>query len=145
MFYIKGPLQAWYFTEATKAIASIGLVPLKFYSKNLQFPHKVPFTTGEKMPWCPCHFKTKHTGLPLTSQARCSFLERAQRRFLRCKRHIYKVTLKIYLNLSRGTKELASILPLLSIWSSLKFISSLQILTSQRKTVLILKRNMFIL
>ena len=57
---IKG--QAWYFTEATKAIASvplvIALVPLKCSSRNLQFHHRVPFTK-EKMPWCPCPFKNE--------------------------------------------------------------------------------------
>ena len=26
-------------------------------STNLQFPHRVPFTNEEKMPWCPCPFK----------------------------------------------------------------------------------------
>ena len=36
----------------------IALVPLKCSSRNLQFPHRVPFTK-EKMPWCPCPFKNK--------------------------------------------------------------------------------------
>ena len=35
------------------------LVPLKSFSRNLQFPHyRVPFTK-EKMPWCPCPFKNE--------------------------------------------------------------------------------------
>ena len=32
---------------------AIALVPLKCSSRNLQFPHRVPFAK-EKMPWCPC-------------------------------------------------------------------------------------------
>ena len=51
-----------YFTEAMKAIALmplvIALVPLKCSSRNLQFPHRVPFTK-EKMPWCSCPFKNE--------------------------------------------------------------------------------------
>ena len=35
---------------------------LEMQHKNVQFPHKVPFT-NEKMPWCPYPFKTKHTRL----------------------------------------------------------------------------------
>ena len=31
----------------------IALVPLKCSSRNLQFPHRVPFAK-EKIPWCPC-------------------------------------------------------------------------------------------
>ena len=48
-----------------KAIASkppgLALVPLKCYSRNLQFPHRVPIY--QRMPWCPCSFKTQHTDL----------------------------------------------------------------------------------
>ena len=56
--------QAWYFTEATKAIAPMPpgqcLRALEMlYSRNLQFPHWVPFFTKEKMPWCPCPFKNE--------------------------------------------------------------------------------------
>ena len=36
----------------------IALVPLKCSSRNLQFPHRVPFTK-EKMPWCPYPFKNE--------------------------------------------------------------------------------------
>ena len=57
-------LQAWYFTEATKAITSMPfdhcLSALEILQKKFShFPHRVPFTK-EKMPWCP-----KHTGLKL--------------------------------------------------------------------------------
>ena len=38
----------------------IALVPLKCSSRNLLFPHRVPFTK-EKMPWCPS--KMKHSDL----------------------------------------------------------------------------------
>ena len=37
---------------------AIALVPLKGSSRNLQFPHRVPFAK-EKMPWCPCLFKNE--------------------------------------------------------------------------------------
>ena len=38
-------------------------VPLKCFSRKLQFAHRVPFTK-EKMPWCPCPFKNEaYTGL----------------------------------------------------------------------------------
>ena len=37
---------------------AIALVPLKCSSRNLQFPHRVPFAK-EKMPWCPCPFKNE--------------------------------------------------------------------------------------
>ena len=36
----------------------IALVPLKCYSRNSQFPHRVPFAK-EKMPWCLCPFKSE--------------------------------------------------------------------------------------
>ena len=36
----------------------IALVPLKCFSRNLQFPYRVPFTM-EKMPRCPCPFKNE--------------------------------------------------------------------------------------
>ena len=36
----------------------IALVPLKCSSRNIQFPHRVPFTR-EKMPWCPHRFKNE--------------------------------------------------------------------------------------
>ena len=55
-------IQAGNFTEAAKVIASMSLgtalVPLKYSSRNLQFPHRVPFTK-ETMPWCPCPFKNQ--------------------------------------------------------------------------------------
>ena len=37
---------------------AIALVPLKCSSRNLQFPHKVPFAK-EKMPWCTRPFKNE--------------------------------------------------------------------------------------
>ena len=40
----------------------IAFVPLNcssMSSMNLQFPHKVPFITKEKMLWCPCPFKNE--------------------------------------------------------------------------------------
>ena len=37
----------------------IAFVPLKCSSRNLQFPHRVPFTK-ENMPRCPCPLKAKH-------------------------------------------------------------------------------------
>ena len=53
----------WYFTEATKAIASVApchcLGALEMlYSRNVQFPHRAPFTK-ENTPWCPCPFKNE--------------------------------------------------------------------------------------
>ena len=39
------------------------LVPLKWYSRHLQFPHRVPFPK-KNVPWCPCHFNNyMHTDL----------------------------------------------------------------------------------
>ena len=38
---------------------SLPLVPLKC-SRNLQFPHRVPFNM-DKMPWCPCPFEKRST------------------------------------------------------------------------------------
>ena len=38
------------------------LVPLKCPSKNIQFPHSVPFTK-ENMPRCPCPFKNEATNI----------------------------------------------------------------------------------
>ena len=35
---------------------------LEMFCRNLQFPHRVPFTK-EKMPWCPCPFKNKAQAL----------------------------------------------------------------------------------
>ena len=37
----------------------LGALDIHLYSsRNLQFPHRVPFTK-EKMPWCPCPFKNE--------------------------------------------------------------------------------------
>ena len=51
--------------EVIKTIASmplvIALMPLESSSRNLQFPHRVPFTK-EKIPLCPRPFQ-KNTGL----------------------------------------------------------------------------------
>ena len=64
-------LQACYFTEATKAIDPMPpchcLGALKMLQKLILIGPRgigVPFTK-EKMPWCPCPFKQKHTGLLL--------------------------------------------------------------------------------
>ena len=52
--------RAWYFTEATKATASMPpghcLGALEMHSRNLQFPHRVPFT-NKKIAWCPLLFQ----------------------------------------------------------------------------------------
>ena len=60
-----------------KAIASMPpghclCAPLKCSSRNLQFPHRVPFTE-EKMPWCPCPFKNEalHVGYHGTMTSGC--------------------------------------------------------------------------
>ena len=46
----------------------IALVPLKCSNRNLQFPHRVPFTK-EKMPWCHYPFKNEvHVHRPETPQ-----------------------------------------------------------------------------
>ena len=54
--------QAWYVKRQQRRLPPyrcplvIALVPLHCPSKNLLFPHRVPFTK-EIMPWCPCPFQ----------------------------------------------------------------------------------------